>query len=72
MSTDEVDLTYGEAKRQARYLLGQHADVVKSEGQPFPARVGVWMGSRFILVGAGLTWTTALDDARTRQRLLEG
>lgn len=66
------DIDYYEARRQARALLGQNADVSKSKGiAAFPARVGVWLGPRFVLVGAGQTYREALAEARTRQAVLE-
>jgi hypothetical protein len=37
----------------------------------FPARVGVWHKQRFILVGAGATFFEALQDAESRQKMLE-
>lgn len=72
MST-EPDLDYAEARRQARALLGQSAEVTKLKSAPalFTARVGVWLGSKFLLIGVGETYKAALEDARTRQRLLE-
>ncbi len=68
----EPDLDYAEAKRQARTFLGSSADVEKVKGglAPFAARVGVWLGTRFILVGAGPTFRAALEDARTRQKVV--
>lgn len=68
----EPDLDYYEARRQARALLGQHADVSKTKLAAFPARVGVWLGPRFVLVGAGQTYREALEDARKRQQMMEG
>lgn len=69
---NDADIDYYEARRQARALLGQHADVSKAKGiTPFPARVGVWMGSKFILVGAGQSYVEALAEAKTRQKMLE-
>ena len=64
-------MTYEEARRQARNLLGQHADVEFKREAPFPARVGVWSESnrvkRFVFVGLGATFEAALEDARSRQ-----
>lgn len=65
------DLHYEEARRQARSLLGTSADVFFQKGQPFPARVGVWVKSQFVLVGVGQTFIEALDDARRRQEILK-
>lgn len=65
------DLQYEEARRQARGLLGASADVFLQKGHPFPARVGVWMKNRFILVGAGQTFIEALEDAKARQEMLK-
>lgn len=70
----DEDIDYAEARRQARALLGQSAEVQKLKDL-FPAavraRVGVWLGTRFVLVGVGETYIAALEDVRTRQRLLE-
>lgn len=65
------DLQYEEARRQARSLLGATADVFFEKSKPFPARVGVWVKSRFVLVGVGLTFVEALADAKTRQEILQ-
>lgn len=67
----EPDFDYYEAKRQARALLGQHADVNKDKTMLHPARVGVWLQGIFVLVGAGQSYREALDDARSRQKMLE-
>lgn len=69
----EPDLDYAEAKRQARALLGQSAEVNKMPSAPlmFRSRVGVWLGSRFVLIGVGETYRAALEDTKTRQKLLE-
>jgi len=68
----DPDIDYYEARRQARALLGQHADVSKAKGvAAFPARVGVWLGARFVLVGAGQSYIEALADARARQGFME-
>lgn len=65
-----MDLDYYEARRQARSLLGPNADVGKEESLLFPARVGVWLGNKFILVGVGTTFREALADAKSRQEML--
>lgn len=67
----ELHVTYEEARRQARAMFGQHADVEVKKGVPFPARVGVWTESRgikrFVYVGLGDDLEKALADARSRQ-----
>lgn len=65
-------MDYAEARRQARAILGQHADLELRAAAPFPCRVGVWSeGSQgrkqFIYVGMGLTFEEALNDAQARQ-----
>lgn len=67
--TTEPDLDYYEARRLARSFLGQHAEVLKNDGVAFPARVGIWVGTKFYLIGAGPTLRAALEDAKTRQKL---
>lgn len=69
----EPDLDYAEAKRQARALLGQSAEVNKMPSAPlmFRSRVGVWLGPRFVLIGVGETYRAALEDVKHRQKLLE-
>lgn len=69
----DLDLDYAEARRQARALLGQSAEVTKVKSAPtmFVARVGVWLGPKFVLIGVGETYRAALEDAQARQRLLE-
>lgn len=69
--TSNGDLQYEEARRQARMLLGPSAEVFVEKGKLYPVRVGVWMKNRFILVGAGQTFTEALADARSRQHMME-
>jgi hypothetical protein len=54
---NDTDIDYYEARRQARGLLGLHADVNKDKSLLFPARVVVWLGSKFVLVGAVQTFT---------------
>lgn len=66
-----MDLQYEEARRQARALLGVSADVFVEKKALFPVRVGVWVKSRFILVGAGNSFIEALADAKTRQEILK-
>lgn len=70
-------MDYYEAKRHARALLGEHADVehLKGESKPLPIfshRVGVHVkektGTRFVVVGIGPDFEAALLDAKTRQR----
>lgn len=63
----KAELDYAEAKRLARKMLGAHADVelvANSQLPFFPARVGVWVGRTFLMVGAGRTYREALDDAK--------
>jgi hypothetical protein len=69
----EQDLDYAEAKRQARAILGSSAEVTKVKNVPtlFAARVGVWHGTKFLLIGVGETYKAALEDVKTRQRLVE-
>lgn len=67
------DITYAEARRQARSLLGQHADVEKLAIPLHPARVGVWVEAgtnqkKFVIVGSGASYVEALEDAKHRQR----
>lgn len=67
------DIDYYEARRKARALLGQHADVMKLERPLSPALVGVYSevaaGRReFVVVGSGQSYVEALDDARRRQK----
>lgn len=68
------DITYYEARRQARSLLGQHADVMKLARPFYPALVGLYSEvtkgrKEFVVVGAGATYADALLDARQRQAL---
>jgi hypothetical protein len=67
----EFDLQYEEARREARKLLGESAEVVKGEvGVPFSFQVGVRTKDlRFALVGAGNSFRAALDDAKQRMAL---
>jgi len=74
-------MNYAEAKRKARTLLGQHADV-KDEGLAavhsafFRYRVGVWAeleksGKQFVICGCGASWEAALEsveDATKHQK----
>lgn len=67
------DLSYPEARREARKILGQHSDVMKFERAHFPAVVGVYSETmqghkEFIVVGAGATYAEALEDAKKRQQ----
>jgi hypothetical protein len=67
LSPSQPELDYAEAKREARSILGVNADVelVTDAKLPFfPARVGVWQGRKFLMVGAGQTYRAALDDAK--------
>jgi hypothetical protein len=64
-------LTYEEARRKARMLLGNNADVYRVKGKPFPVRVVVWVGLRRVLVGVGNSFREALQDVKTRQEILE-
>jgi hypothetical protein len=67
----EPDLTYEEARRKARALLGSCADIFWVKGKPFPVRVVVWVGLRHVLVGVGDSFREALQDVKTRQEILK-
>jgi hypothetical protein len=70
-------VTYEEARRQTRALLGQHADVAEDRtstlvGRLFAFRVGVWTESspgakKFVAVGVGASWEEALAQAKKNQ-----
>lgn len=63
-------MTYEEARRTARAMLGSNAEVEEApDALAFRFRVGVETGTprRFVWVGVGNSWEEALDDAKARQ-----
>jgi hypothetical protein len=66
------DYTYEDARRRARGLLGANADILVAKEGPYRVRVGVWVSSHFILVGAGESFREALEDVKRRQEILGG
>lgn len=81
MKPYEFDLQYEEARREARKLLGNDAEIQRDAprdplvaainavtGPVYTHRVGVNSGGRFIIVGAGDSFRAALADARSRQK----
>ncbi len=65
-------MTYYEARRQARAILGPAADVEEAKSKAFPFRVGVMTKvdrglPRFVIVAAAASWDEALEEARRRQ-----
>jgi hypothetical protein len=66
------DYTYEDARRRARGLLGANADILVAKEGPYRIRVGVWVSSRFVPVGAGESFREALEDVKRRQEILGG
>ena len=61
------NMNYSEARRRARSLLGDNAEVQELKNAPvYKFVIGVRLKGQFIPMGAGGTWSEALDDAKKR------
>lgn len=63
-------MTYEEARRRARQLLGSNAEIQHDKkSMVFAYRVGVETGTpkRLVWVGIGNSWEEAMADAQSRQ-----
>lgn len=61
-------LTYAEARQAARQLLGDKAELQELKDAPvYRCIVGMRVRSKFVPMGAGLTWGEAIEDLRKQK-----